>query len=257
MARNIKILMEDGYYAPSTILWLLAEELTIMQAAILLLNEDPEQFPYANSPEQEHHRPKGYSAAKQVILSALGSGKVKGKKEWQTETKYNPDGYDAYEAPIEGLLCPERSTINMDSLREWLASKNVTVEQFAGLAGTSEDFLDRDDAAYSPKLAATVAAWRHVKKNAISGVSVKQQLMDWLRENSARYWPDGMDAKVTDTFLKEAARIANWDADGGRPSLNEHKSAVDNSAIRDKFTTTNSQDFARDYSIDFDDEIPF
>ena len=43
--------MDDGYYAPSTVLWLLAEELTIMQAAILLLNEDWTCHAFALLPE--------------------------------------------------------------------------------------------------------------------------------------------------------------------------------------------------------------
>ncbi len=257
MAEKIRIIMEDGYYAPSTVLWLLAEELTVRQAAILLLNEDPEQFPWAEYPEQKNHSPIGYSAARQVIVSALLSEKVDGRREWKTETRYNPDGYEAYQGELEGVICADRSTINMDSLRAWLDSKNVTVEQFVGLAGTSEDFLDREDPAYSPKLAATVAAWRHVKKTKVNGMSVKQQLMDWLRDNSARYWPDGLDAKVTDTFLKEAARIANWDADGGRPSLNEQKNTDESPPAKRDFEITNSKDFSKDYSSEFDDEIPF
>lgn len=145
----------------------------------------------------------------------------------------------------------------MESLKEWLATKNVTVEQFMGLAETSEDFLDRKDHAYSPKLAATIAAWRYVKKNHVSGASIKQQLMDWLRENSARYWPDDMGEKVTDTFIKEAARLANWDAEGGRPSLNDDKNSAKANPKNGDFQLKDSRDFNHDFSTDFDDEIPF
>ncbi|MEM1086975.1 MAG: hypothetical protein AAGH90_04545 [Pseudomonadota bacterium] len=256
MVKNIRILMDDGYYAPSTVLWLLAEELTVKQAAILLLNEDPEQFPYAENPEREHHRPKGYIAAKQVISSALRSGKVTGEVVWETE-RVMVTNYESEEVPIEGQINANKSYVNMDSLKEWLASKNVTVEQFAGLAGTSEDFLDRDDPSYSPKLAATVAAWRHVKKNRIHGVSVKQQLLEWLRGNSAKYWPDDASAKVTDTFVKEAARIANWDAEGGRPSQMEEKDTDNLQPDKRRFEITDTPNGEIDYSTDFDDEIPF
>lgn len=91
-----------------------------MQAAILLLNEDPEQFPYAERPEKDHHRPNGYNAARQVIVSALRSKKIKGISEWQTETRYILDSQEPYEAPIEGLICAERSTIN-DQRSTWRA----------------------------------------------------------------------------------------------------------------------------------------
>lgn len=223
MADKIKISMADGYYVPSTVLWLLAEDLTIRQAALLLLNEDPERFPLAEYPSIGEHIPPGYEAARQVIVSALLANKIDGKVEWKTKTSGNPDEINYWEENVEGDVCADKATINMDSLRAWLASKNVTVEQFIGLSGTSDDFLDQNDQKYAPKLAAAVAAWRYVKNNPINGLSVKQQLMNWLNENSARFWPDGMDAKVTDTFVKEAARIANWDAEGGRPPIAENK----------------------------------
>ena len=218
MADKILIQMRDGQYGASTVLWLLAEELTVRQAALLLLNEDPERWPYAESIPTEQNRPKNYAAARQVISSALVSGKVKGQVVPKTETVYSNAGADSREETIVGSVEGDQSTIQMNSLKDWLASKNITVEQFMGLSSTSEDFSDREAQSYSPKLAATVAAWRHVKQNRISGLSIKQQLADWLGENGARYWPDEDSAKVTDTFVKEAARIANWDADGGRPA---------------------------------------
>ena len=260
MANNIEIKMRDGYYAPSTVLWLLAEELTIRQAALLLINEDPERWPLAEYPMGDQCRPLGYEASRQVLVSALNSEVIRGRTTWRTVTKTDPDGIESWQESIEGEVCGDRSTINMDSLRSWLAAKNVTIEQFAGLAPTSEDFLDRELVAYSPKLAATVAAWRHVSKNLKTGISVKQQLMNWLKENSPRYWPDGLDPKVTDTFIKEAARIANWDVDGGRPStfLEKREKNSSRRSMRDyELSPANEKPSQGDYSDDLDDEIPF
>lgn len=260
MADKINITMADGYYSPSTVLWLLAEDLTIRQAAILLLNEDPERFPLAEYPTCQDHVPLGYEAARQVLVSALMANKVEGRQEWKVETGIGYNSNEAYENVLEGNVCADKSTVNMDSLKAWLASKNVSVEQFAGLSDTSDDFLNRDDLAYSPKLAATIAAWRHVKNNPINGLSVKQQLTNWLTNNSARYWPDGIDPKVTDTFIKEAARLANWDSEGGRPAIigkkNEKRfvlQASKTSPDQKTYGTGNTQTF----STDLDDEIPF
>lgn len=260
MADKINISMVDGYYSPSTVLWLLAEDLTVRQAALLLLNEDPEDYPDAEYPDNHRQVPSGYQAARQVIASALLAKRITGLRAWKTKTAYDPDGLESWQEEIEGDLCANRSTINMDSLRAWLASKNVTVEQFAGLSRTSDDFLDREDPSYSPKLAATIAAWRHVKQNPINGLSIKRQLADWLHANSARFWPDGMDSKVTDTFVNEAARIANWDAEGGRPAISDtknEKSAVD---LSDRFSAnrkTVSPPAISSFDADLDDEIPF
>lgn len=260
MAGNINISMVDGYYVPSTILWLLAEDLSIRQAALLLLNEDPERFPRAEYPNSDRDVPAGYEAARQVIVSALLANKVDGNRTWKTISGEYPDGGSGWQDYVEGDVCADKSTINMDSLRAWLASKNVTVEQFIGLSGTSDDFLDQDDQKYAPKLAATIAAWRHVKSNPINGLSVKQQLTNWLNDNSARFWPEGMDAKVTDTFVKEAARIANWDADGGRPSIAENK-VEEKTAIIPPPTNSPKKTVgprvSPDFNIDLDDEIPF
>lgn len=260
MAENIRIQMRDGRYEPSSVLWLLAEELTVRQAALLLLNEDPEDWPYAESMGTEQSRPRDYLAARQVLASALLAGKVEGRVVPQTETIYTNAARDGREEPIIGSVQGDQSTIQMQSLKDWLASKNITVEQFVGLANTSEDFLDREAAAYSPKLAAAVSAWRHVKQNPESGLSVKRRLENWLRENGARYWPDGSSAKVSETFIKEAARIANWDAEGGRPSQFDAPTEKKSEPISISQTEVSERSMRRmDTSLetDFDDEIPF
>ena len=260
MADKIEILMADGYYSPSTVLWLLAEDLTIRQAALLLLNEDPEHFPQAEYPNQDSPAPDGYQAARQVIASALLAKKIEGSYVWKTKTVYTDGEFGSHEEEAVGDVCADRSTINMDSLRAWLASKNVTVEQFAGLSSTSDDFLDRYGPTYSPKLAATIAAWRHVRQNPINGLSVKQQLANWLKDNSARYWPDGVEPKVTDTFVNEAARIANWDADGGRPAVSDTKTKKNSAITAPKSMggpETEPPPSSNGYDTEFDDEIPF
>ena len=260
MADNINITMADGYYSPSTVLWLLAEELTIRQAALLLLNVDPEHYPLAEYPNSERDAPVGYEAARQVLASALMANKVEGRKEWKTQTGVDYNSNEAYEDVLEGNLCADKATINMESLKAWLASKNVTVEQFAGLSDTSDDFLNRDDPTYSPKLAAAVAAWRHVRNNSVNGISIKQQLKNWLRDNSHRYWPDGIKPKVTDTYIKEAARLANWASEGGRPSIIEENSEKNSASYAPKkslLQKTYGQGGSQRFNIDLDEEIPF
>ncbi|WP_018147809.1 hypothetical protein [Henriciella marina] len=256
---NIVITLGDNLYQPSTVLWLLAEELTITEASLLFLNLDPGKYhsvEYQNVDQQ----PAGYRAIRQVLIGALRKQKISGL--------IVPNmTYEENERPIENSVDPDRSTVDMDSLREWLRSKRVDINHLFELVEIQPDYLNPDHPHYAPKLAATIAAWEHVSANPDENRTVKDQVKDWLTENASKFELVDDEGKVTDQFLNDAARIANWNPGGGRLAAKGADSSAESSVNTTsvlaprKLRLTPSTEAkglqGPDFNTNFDEEIPF
>jgi hypothetical protein len=59
--------------------WRLCDELSVIQAALLIVGEDPSSNLGYVEDWDLHERPEGYEAAKTAISNALRSGAIKGK----------------------------------------------------------------------------------------------------------------------------------------------------------------------------------
>lgn len=260
---KITVLLDDGYYAPSSVLWLLADELTIKHICLLFLNEDPEIYQGHNWREQRGGVPRGYLAIEEALLGSLRKGKLVGT----IHPRYVEWGQDEG-ALIPNSIDPDTSTIDMDSLKEWLKGKNVEINHLFELApSVPTSCRDREHPNYSPRLAATVAAWDHVSENFQEHICVKEQLRVWLEENAAHFGIDGDELKPTKNFLNAATLIANWNSTGGRTRLQkdddepmEQKSANPSKVLAPfKITPAEKPPEPQyvDFSKDMDDEIPF
>ena len=58
--------------------WRLCDELSVIQAALLVASREPSSNAQYNA-ERTVHPPVGYEAAREAISNALGSGAIKGK----------------------------------------------------------------------------------------------------------------------------------------------------------------------------------
>src|SRR5208282_730667 len=101
--------------------WRLCDELTIIQAALLIAGCDPsgeEGYPEAC---QQHQRPKGYEAAKVAISNALRKGAIKGAliPLYETDINGNICG------DIKGSININESRVDVESLRFWLAGRGL------------------------------------------------------------------------------------------------------------------------------------
>lgn len=258
---KINIMLEDGYYVPSSVLWLLADELSIKHVALLILNEDPERYQKSGW-RFDPGAPAGYLAIEEALMGALRKGKIAGQikeciEEWGAgEGREIPDTID-----------PDTSKIDMDSLREWLAEKNVEINHLFELVPTIPmDCRHKEHHHYSPKLAATIAAWDAVSANFQAHISVKDQLRSWLQANAAEFGVADDELKPTKNFLDAACLIANWNTTGGRTPLQKPDSNVleksDNeNRVPAPFKLTPAEKptpiQGSDLLDDFDDEIPF
>jgi hypothetical protein len=158
--------------------WRLCDELTIVQAALLIVGEDPTDKQDSIERKVNESKPEGYEALKTALMRAALSDKIISKKSF----------YETFDN-IPYLNCTE-TTLDVISLKAWLREKGFLPKFFfPDFETTSDEFLDPKNPNYAPKLAAAVNAWLTISKNPAlaKGKTVKQSLMKWLRENSKEY----------------------------------------------------------------------
>lgn len=192
-------------------LWRLCEELSVAQAALLMIGRDPGSTDGYVEGWDMHKRPPGYEAAKQAIASALKRKVVTGAL--MPKFEYDINGNRA--SPIEDSIDADASSVDVPALKSWMASRGVKSGFFFPLATGAPDYLDPSHARYAPKLAAAVSAWLAVEDP--KGKTPKAGLMKWLRENSAAFGLSDDEGKPNELGIEECAKVANWQPGGGAP----------------------------------------
>lgn len=191
--------------------WRLCDELSIIQAALLLAECDPSgEAGYAEN-WQVHERPRGYEAAKTAIANAFRREAIKGRLIPNFE--YDINGNQCGE--IDDSINLVESRVDVESLRQWLAGRGVRTGFFFPTATDTPDYLDPTNPRYAPKLAAAVQAWLAVTDP--GGKHPKQALMKWLREHAADFALSDEEGKPNETGIDEVAKVANWQPGGGAP----------------------------------------
>ena len=193
--------------------WRLCDELTVVQAAMLLAGQDPASHQEYVEGWEPENRPDGYEAAKAAISRALLRDLVEGELIPQYESDINGNNL----GDIPGTIDVEKSTVDVASLKNWLIQRGVSRGFFFPLAEVTPDFLDPRHPRYSPKLAASVSAWYAVDDADLKGKSAKQALEKWLRENGARFNLSDEEGKPNEKGIDECAKVANWQYRGGAP----------------------------------------
>lgn len=191
--------------------WRLCDELSIVQASLLIVGRDPAKDGSLVERWDMHKRPMGYEAAKASLTNALRRGAIKGRVNPQVEYDVNSEQLDV----IEDSVDLDRSRVEVESLRAWLLSRGFRTGFFFPNAVDSPDYLDPINPRYAPKLAAAVRAWQAVTEP--GGKHPKQALMKWLREHAAEFWLTDEEGKPNETGIEEAAKVANWQPGGGAP----------------------------------------
>lgn len=193
--------------------WRLCDELTILQAALLVAGVDPSAHPGIEQ-QVAHERPVGFDAAKHAITNALRRGAIEGEI-------FQCVDYNSYNEPygvVPGSIDPAVSRVEVDSLRAWLRGRGLRSGFFFPEKADVPDYLAKGHPRYAPKLAAAVQAWLATAglKEA-TGRSPKQTLSKWLRENAASLGMTDEEGVVNETGIEEIAKVANWQLTGGAP----------------------------------------
>jgi hypothetical protein len=193
--------------------WRLCDEMSIVQAALLIAGCDPSSDAAYIEGWDAEKRPIGYEAAKTAISNALRRGAITG----QVIPVYECD-INGNEFGVTDSIDVAKSRIEVESLRTWLAGRGLKTGFFFPEPSDFRDYLDSKHPRYAPKLAAAVLAWQATgNEAAISGKSPKQALMKWLREHAAEFGLTDEDGKPNETGIEEAAKVANWQPSGGAP----------------------------------------
>lgn len=205
--------------------WRLVDELTIVQAALLVIGLDPAA--YQDEIEDQGystaHKPKGYEAAKLAIAAALRDFRISGRHlntEGRVTVVYSDiPGVTFLESEkLHGEYTNANgSTVERTTLIQWLSNRGINSGFFfpEKPTTTDPDYLDPNHPRYAPKLAAAVKAWQAVTDP--KGKSPKQALDKWLREHGAAYGLTDDEGKANETAIGEISKIANWNTSGGAP----------------------------------------
>lgn len=192
--------------------WRLCDDLSIDEAAHLLIGTDPNEIEAQAAagreliPDSQANYLMNLSAATQAISAALRRGDVKG------HIVTNGVRFDDNK-PIS--LDTANSRIEVESLRHWLTSRGIRTGFFFPTATDEPDYLNPNNPRYAPKLAAAVCAWQAVTNS--GGKSPKQALTKWLRENARLFGMTDDEGLPITLAIEEVAKVANWKLGGGAP----------------------------------------
>ncbi|WP_052185273.1 hypothetical protein [Methylotenera versatilis] len=192
--------------------WRLSDELSLDQAACLIIGINPSSEEGANCFDwQIHEQPFGYHAALTAITHALKRGDIHGKI---SQVKlYDTNGY-SYDV-VEDSIIVKDSTVEVESLKTWLTLRGFKTGFFFPTPVDSADYLDRKNPRYAPKLAMTVRAWQAVTN--AGNRSPKQALEKWIREHAAEFGLVDDDGNPVQNAVEECGKVANWSPGGGVP----------------------------------------
>ncbi len=233
--------------------WRLADDLTIVQAALLICGCDPSD--YQDTVRGNYSSlPDGYAAAKHALVSAVASNKL------DARTHYERDQHG------EGYEIEDLAQIPVSAIREWLTGKGFKEHFFFLPFEPKDEFLSPEHPRYSAKLAAAVTAWRELDDPTLLKGTPKQSLQKWLRLNAVEYGLCDEDGKPTESAITDIAKIANWKTKGGAPATPSTAGLIEPDASLSRNTTGSDslsvkaqQPFDPDAIIEYNlaDEIPF
>lgn len=214
--------------------WRFHEDLTVIQAALLILGIDPAEL-QDSVLDIYAVRPAGFDAVLSSLQQAILNDRLKATVRHPVRYVENPDNRSWVQYPKVDEECgvfndPEHgkldvhfkktpdwtlTTVEVEELKAWLLRRNSKPSFFFGEASTEPDYLNKNHPRYSAKLAATIQAWMAMDdENLLEGKAVKAALADWLE---SRYKELGLiyDGDKNKTGIEECVKVANWKDKGG------------------------------------------
>jgi hypothetical protein len=195
--------------------WRFCDELTVVQAALLIVDEDPSQMSQYVDGWRPEERPKGYVAVLNALQLAIIGGRLDAVKVFLNLDYQHPDA----EHPVNSIDW-HATRVNVETLKLWLSNKGSAPQFFFPDAPVSAEYLDPHNPNFSPKMAAAVEAWRAVRAERAektSGRSVKSDLVKWLNLHAPKYGLTNEEGEPNKQAIEEVAKVANWDQKGGAP----------------------------------------
>ncbi|WP_417490414.1 hypothetical protein [Maricaulis sp.] len=201
----------DDHQKPSAI-WKLAETVSIVEAALLILEIEPQGLSDSIETRADDDKPKGYLAARKALESSIRGDCLEGQINYVVLE--NPNG--GYEEDYQRIDY-HTSQVDARDLARWLAQRGYSCSTFPARDEQSTGFRDRNHPRYAAKLAAVAEAWEAFDESAGAPGTPKQRLTIWLRLNAARFGLTGDDGRPMENVIEELAKVGNWATTGGAP----------------------------------------
>lgn len=203
--------------------WRLCDDVTVVQAALLVLDIEPEGIQervFDTITFQDPVKPEGFDTVLAALKNALITGKIKpthmAKVKQRVPTEDDVGAMAWMEVESDDFDF-QKTTISVTDLRHWLIGKGMKGKFFFpdGVEYQAA-YLDPTHKYYAPKLAAAVKAWIVVSQDdtALRGRTPKQALDSWLRSHADEY---GLlkDGSFNALAIEEISKVANWKPEGG------------------------------------------
>lgn len=237
--------------------WRLSDELTVIQAALLICGYDPSELQNSIEYNVRNNKkyPEGYVAIKHALSSAAKGGFLQSRD----TTVFDHNTGDNY---VDDNL----ALINVDELKTWLLSKGVRKHFFFFPEEPEGEFLSKKHPRYSSKLAAAVRAWQAMDDESLHAKTPKQSVKKWLRLHTTEYGLSDDDGKPMESAIEEISKIVNWSPKGGAPSTPNGSSYTEptvssssKNRLDENFSVLKEKKYSdlSNNSFDLDDEIPF
>jgi hypothetical protein len=190
--------------------WRLCDEVSVVQAALLFVGEDPSERQGYIENEPPKNRPRGYDAVRAALVNAIRGDRLSAKI-IRVADQFGNDGIDGIDW--------YQTTVLVEDLRTWLKSRGVTTGFFFPIEEEGPDYLSSSHDHFSPKLAAAIKAWLAITSDPElrRGKTVKQAIIVWLRQHANEFGLTKEDGNPNEQGIEEVAKIANWDMKGGAP----------------------------------------
>lgn len=200
--------------------WRLCDELTVKQATMLIVGQDPASEIGTDCERwKEHERPPGYEAVKQALISSLKKGRIKG--EHTPIMEYDINGNECGERT--GTTDVDRSCLDFDSLVAFLDARNLRPPFFFppnDKASGEPDYFNRNHPRHSFKLEAAVRVWLAMEdENLLRGKTPISAMTEWLetryKELDLVHGQDNHKSNYragdrNNGAIETLAKIANW-----------------------------------------------
>jgi hypothetical protein len=195
--------------------WRFCEELTVVQAALLVVGHDPSQFGDYVQGWRSEDKPVGYVAVISALQHSIILDRLEAAKVYLNLDYQHPD----VEHPINRIDW-NATLLRVDKLKTWLAGRGLKTGFFFPEGPVTAEYLDRSNPNFSAKLASAVEAWKAIGEDRAkksSGRSVKSDLTKWLNLHAAEYGLTNDQGEPNKQAIDEVAKVANWNPKGGAP----------------------------------------
>lgn len=279
--------MREFDKARSMIMWSLADELSVVNAAILITGNDPSathpvhdldvDMTYREKTTTGH---KGFDAAFNALRSAILANKLQAKVVYSVDVDPAElravvrDGRQV--SALSGQLLSQcadavllqrepdwkQTVIEVEELKRWLRSRNYRPPFFFPPTDNQpkprpkvRDYMDPSHHRYSAKLACAVAAWE-----ALSDLPENRPIMkairDWVTSHGEKYRV-GSNGKVPENALEQIAKVVNWKPTGGAPKTGGQVSGKSTQDSHGVVGSVRQEQKMQPFDDEYDEEPPF